>query len=250
MNQTRRLHELLLLAGLIIAAAIPRLGVAQDVADIEGDAAVNARLRSLLRDEGLSPREEEGWLVLQEGPSICGDIVRQLEPQEGIINLQLDIYLKLDDERILVESFGGIGDSREEATNDALRTFSRGTLPVLLAGLYGDTSVRVNRLTWEVAGQERRVTIGNLTARGQLPGDGQPPREWIAALKEEIAKADLPGGTHWLRVYVAQLNNELTAAEVLLDNQPWQRAQRSLADLDWPRSRNFYSLRVFLLIQD
>ncbi|MEZ6108478.1 MAG: DUF6348 family protein [Pirellulaceae bacterium] len=131
--------------------------------------------------------------MLQEGPSICGDIVRQLEPQEGIINLQLDIYLKLDDERILVESFGGIGDSREEATNDALRTFSRGTLPVLLAGLYGDTSVRVNRLTWEVAGQERRVTIGNLTRPRPTPGDSQPPREWIAALKEEIAKADLPG---------------------------------------------------------
>jgi hypothetical protein len=38
--------------------------------------------------------------------------------------------------------------------------------------------------------------------------------------------------------------------EVLLDNEDWEKVRNELATIDWPKAKEFFSLRVFMIIQD
>jgi hypothetical protein len=38
--------------------------------------------------------------------------------------------------------------------------------------------------------------------------------------------------------------------EVLLDNEVWQELRNELAAIDWPKGKELFSLRVFMIIQD
>ena len=38
--------------------------------------------------------------------------------------------------------------------------------------------------------------------------------------------------------------------EVLLDNEVWNEMQAEMAAVDWPSGQDFYSVRVFLVVQD
>jgi hypothetical protein len=40
------------------------------------------------------------------------------------------------------------------------------------------------------------------------------------------------------------------ACEILLDNEVWEEMQAEMAAIDWPCGQEFYSVRLFLVIQD
>ncbi|WP_145173904.1 DUF6348 family protein [Gimesia aquarii] len=77
-----------------------------------------------------------------------------------------------------------------------------------------------------------------------------PPTHWLPIVKRTIEASDLSSGTHWFRCYYAQFDNKPSAIEVLLDNNDWVPIIETISDIDWPASNDFYSVRVFAVIQD
>jgi hypothetical protein len=86
--------------------------------------------------------------------------------------------------------------------------------------------------------------------RGKAPDSANTPQDWFEQVEEKLKSGNLASGTHWIRIYYAQTDNHPLKLEVLLDNDVWEQMQTELATIDWPRGKEFFSLRVFMVTQD
>jgi len=197
-------------------------------------------LQELLSRHGIDAPVEGDWLRLPRG---CRCAARFIQLQsDGAI--QLDVAFEPWQGALVLESCAGFGERRAEQEADAWRRFAAGSLHVLLAAFLYDEAVPVERTAWEIDGLTRAVTISDALTRGEPP-DLAP---WRNAIRSAIMGSTLPEGTHWIRVFVAQLQGTLTT-EVLLDNEPWEYAAEQLAGFIWPVGGDYYSVRYFLVVQ-
>ena len=221
-----------------------------------GDAIVNPVLVKHLKKHGLSARESDGWVIAGSHPPISGSVVQSTKSENNSVTVQIDVRVHLEDHNTVIESFAGTGQTKQEAIKNATDNFAINALPVLLASLYSLTPKEghapldgVEQREWYINGEIRKVTVGGFGVRGFPPGDS-PPTDWFKQVENEIKVTSLSPGTHWVRCYFAQFENKPLAYEALLDNEPWERGQSILKMHRWPPGDDFYSVRVFLVIQD
>lgn len=218
---------------------------------VGGDSIVNPILEELFKRHGIATTVDGNWLRAENGLRIAGAVVQEYPSPKGATNLQLDFYLVLPDERLLIESVGGVGVTKDDAVKDGLHNFVANSFHVLLTAFFNappDGQVEIE--TWNIAGVERRVTIGGMGVRTFSDAPFDPPTHWFPIVKRAIEASHLPSGTHWFRCYYAQFDNKPTAIEVLLDNNDWVPIIETMSGVDWPASNDFYSVRVFAVIQD
>lgn len=122
---------------------------------------------------------------------------------------------------------------------------------MLLSAFFNvDAADQVEIESWDIAGKTRRVTIGGMYVRTFTNTPFDAPTDWFPIVQRAIEKTDLPSGTHWFRCYYAQFKKRATEVEVLLDNDDWQPIIEIMSGVDWPATEDFYSVRVFAVIQD
>ncbi len=165
--------------------------------------------------------------------------------------LRLDVLVDLPDGRTIVECMAGWGDNRQAAIGQALTTFTMGVFHVLLKAFHEPNDPHMDVETWVMSGTARRVVVGDIVSRSS-DGAAVPAEvnRLLIAFLDEIKAAPLPVGTHWVRIYCAQLNGKMVGIEVLLDNDTWGEMEAKFAALPWPEQDGFYSARQFTVIQD
>ncbi|RKH74775.1 DUF6348 family protein [Corallococcus aberystwythensis] len=208
----------------------------------------NAQLAELLRAHGLSIQEEGEWLrVGSQGPRFYAAFI-DTRTGPGHCMRQLDVWLGPWAGQWVVESVGGVGKTEEEASRDALANFVRASLHVLLSAFVRPPDAHVTIETWQVGGIDRKVILGDIVSRGD---DAGPKHEepWLRAFEDALKSLPLTSGTHWVRVYYAQMDGERMTLEVLLDNEPWQALTDLLETASWPAAPGFLSRRLFLVLQ-
>ena len=208
----------------------------------------NEQLAELLRSHDLAIQEEGEWLrVSPRGPRLRATFT-DTRTEPGNCTRRLDVWLEPWTGQCVVESVAGVGRTEEEALNDALMNFARASLHVLLSAFIRPPDEHVLVETWRVGGIDRKVILGNLVIRGVDSGleHGTP---WIKAFETSLRSLPLTSGTHWVRVYYAQRNEQPMALEVLLDNEPWQELADLLKTAPWPAAPDFFSWRLFLVLQ-
>ena len=205
-------------------------------------------LQKLFQQHGVDAVVEDDWIVFpQYGRRANGDFCNLRDGQ--IKSVQLDVRVEAMCGRLLIESCAGLGASPDEAKRDALAAFTRNAFHVILAAFFRphEEDDQVERETWIIGGKSRNITLGSCITHGKPP---KPyPQEWLPYLQRKLVEQPLADGTHWLRIYYAQSDDKTMACEALLDNEEWLPVQQAMASFDWPKSENFYSLRLFLAIQ-
>ncbi|WP_417387894.1 DUF6348 family protein [Gimesia sp.] len=219
-------------------------------ADLHGDSTINPIILELMKQHEIEAQIDDGWVVVADRPSICGAVVTKTRPTPDVISIQIDIYFKIAPDRILVESFGGLGTTLEEAVADGINNFAVNSLHVLLSAFYEKNDRQAVIEQWTINGIPRRVTIGHIGMRGNVPDSGEGSPEWFLDLEKNIKKSSLQAGTHWVRCYYAQMENQSVSLEILRDNQHWKAIQTEMEKTNWPKADDFFSVRVFLVIQD
>ncbi|NOK05438.1 MULTISPECIES: DUF6348 family protein [Myxococcus] len=205
-------------------------------------------LRDLIEAHGVECHEEGEWLRLgQTGPRARAWYVQPAgtNPEQFV---QLDVEVELWAGRMLGESFVGIGASPTDARQSAYQSFAAGSLHVLLGALLNAPCEHITVEEWNVGGIPRRVFLGQIVTRSLSESDAPPP-EWTDSLKGALESLPLTTGTHWLRIYFAQSDEEVMKLEVLLDNEEWPELQAALANAPWPKAQGFLSHRLFLVLQ-
>ena len=171
-------------------------------------------------------------------------------PHPQAHSIRLDIRLQLSPERCLIESFGGLGETRGQAVEDAFSAFTRGSLHVLLRAFFSVPGYeeQITVETWSFAGTPRSVVIGNAFLRGKAPEAVRNPTEWFNQLENGIRSRALSPEAHWFRFYYAHNRGEELATEALLDNETWDSVEELMRAFPWPASEDFYSARIFLVV--
>jgi hypothetical protein len=210
---------------------------------------INEFLLELFRAHGVEAVAQEEWVTFRDRKwKAAASIVRALEQQAGT-SVQLDVRLEIAPGRTIIESFAGVGETREKAVADALHNFTVNSLHVLLAAFFHSDDPQVSQEQWVVGGRTSRVTIGNVGIRGKPPVQGEPLVGWFRRFEDKLKKTELRPATHWVRLYYAHMEGKTMDCEVLLDNNVWEDMQSEMAALDWPSGDDFYSVRVFLVIE-
>ncbi|MGE6762330.1 DUF6348 family protein [Corallococcus interemptor] len=209
----------------------------------------NEQLAELLRSHDLAIQEEGEWLrVSPRGPHLRATFT-DTRTEPGLCVRQLDVCLEpWTGGPWVVESVGGFGKTKEEASNDALMNFVRASLHVLLSAFVRPPDEHVTVETWQVGGIDRKVILGDIVSRGD-DGGARHEEPWIKAFENALRSLPLTSGTHWVRVYYAQRDGERISLEVRLDNEPWQALTDLLETASWPTAPGFLSRRLFLVLQ-
>lgn len=212
---------------------------------------VSERILQSFQARGIDCRQQGDWIEFpKQSARALGTIVEKSSGDPDTHSVQLDFQMEFDSGERVTESFSGAGENREEATKDAIQNFERMCLDVILAAFFAgqDKGVRVEN--WTIGGEPRRVVLGPIGIGGQLPDPSNTPPNWFNQVKEKIKSANLAPNTHWIRIYYSQVDNHVSKVEVLLDNDVWEPIQEKLATVDWPKGKEFFSLQVFMVVQD
>jgi len=212
---------------------------------------VNQPIFDLFQAHGIESEQKSDWIVFpKQSARICGVVGNVGEPKPGVHTAQLDVRLVLGSGHRITESFGGFGETEGKAIDDAIQNFTLNSFHVILASFFLPEDDQVTIEDWTIGGRERQVIIGPMGMRGTLPNPANPPREWFGQVEARLREKKLPQGVHWVRVYYGQFNSQVKELEVLLDNETWQEMQQDLATISWPKGKEFFSLRVFMVIKD
>jgi hypothetical protein len=206
-----------------------------------------AFLHQALVEHGVEAALDEGFVGFpRTGMAVSAAVVSE-QSYETHATVQLDVRFDIGPGRTVVESCGGIGADLPAALADAQQSFLRGSFHVLAGAFCGAASDQVTEERWELRGGAARVVIGNLTGRGTPPAGGLP-HAWFSLVEAALREAPLSVRTHWLRVYCARSPDGDHTTEVLLDNEAWPLLAERLAAWPWPGGEEFYSARVFLVV--
>lgn len=166
---------------------------------------------------------------------------------------QLDIRLALDRETVVCESVTAMGETAEAKAMDGLRVVAGSSLHVLMSAFFGAEPCHgtdVYRHT--ISGSERVVHLGPVQSRLGLPKtpDDQPDLSFFPEFERHLSAYPLPGGSHWVRVYLSRGTNLTPFTEVLIDNAPCDELQQAMATVYSPPPCERMDVRVFLVIQN
>jgi hypothetical protein len=209
----------------------------------------NPFLLDLFRQHGIEGAADDHWITFSSSDCKANaEIVREMD-KPGSVSVQLDVRFVASPGRTIIESFVGLGETREQAVDNARQNFLANTFHVLLAAFFQPKDSQVNREEWIIGGQKKRVTLGNVGIRGQVPGDGQEAMRWFQAFQEKIQQRKLSEGINWIRLFFAQMEGKTISCEVLLNNEAWPEVQAEMAAFPWPLGQEFYSVRVFMIVE-
>lgn len=209
---------------------------------------LQAALEELLQAHGLNTNRYADWVLVDNAmPAIGASIVRERKTENGFI-VQLDVEVAIGEDQVIVESFGGMGVDKEEATANAFKNFVTNDFHVLLAAFWDDAhdhQVEIDQ--WEIHGLRWRVIIGPYGIRSA--GGLDEPEDLVVLVDSLIRQEPLDEDLYWIRTFYSNMNAEQTIAEALLNNEVWETAQEAISKLPWPPSDTFYSVRHFLIMQ-
>jgi hypothetical protein len=204
----------------------------------------------LFQAHGVECVQGKDWIVFpKQGVKANGEVFDGMVHPNGL-TIQLDVRFSFATNQTIIESFAGIGQTRDEAFNDAVQNFAANSLHVLLATFLNENDKEVTVEEWSIAGKRKVVTIGKVGIRGKPPVQGEELVKWFGCFEEKIKNSRLADGTHWVRLYYGQIDHKSLTCEVLLDNEHWSEMQTEMAAFAWPTGPDFYSVRIFLIIRD
>lgn len=204
---------------------------------------VSATLAEFLEEHGVVTQDEDGAIAL---PDHGFGAAAYLRLTSGGAH-ELEVRFALDDERVIVEYFAGVGEDAHAAEQDAWRNFVLGTFHVILQGvLLGGADDQVEVEEWVIGGARYRVVLGAAVCRNIHGKD--LPEGWFPALQAAIEEAGVgKEELSWVRFFYGQLDGRATT-EVMLNNHAWDEVAAVMSAFPWPKEEGYYSVRVFLTL--
>jgi len=204
-------------------------------------------IAELFKTYGFEFEEHEGWIIPQGSDYAMKGY---WYPEATEVVGQLTIELFINSERIVVESFSGMGEDETERLKNAFSSFIYHSSHIFLSAIWGVESKEVKVEKWLVNGVEYQAYIGN---RGVMNYDKEReleiPNSYEQKVKETICSEPLEEKFHWFTMFYANMNGLDTHAEILKDNIKWNVGEKVLKSLDWRRSNHYYSVRQFIVLK-
>src|SRR5262245_55849959 len=161
---------------------------------------VNEPLLKLFQAHGVEAVLQDEWIAFPGcAVKACAAVVQESSQKSWMV-VGLDVRLEFAPGRIIVESFTGLGENREQAVADAFDNFATNSLHVFLAAFFRPDDEQVTREEWTVSGQPSQAILGNIGGRGTPPVEGKVLAACYEHFTGKIQGTTLTPGTHWIRL--------------------------------------------------
>ncbi|ESQ74553.1 DUF6348 family protein [Asticcacaulis sp. AC402] len=206
-------------------------------------------LVKLVESHGLEAGSYEHWVLPNNAfPALRAFAYEALE-KPGFVSRQVDIELKLEDQRCLIDSYAGYGENLQAANAHAVYTFCIGAFHVYLSAFWNcHEPDQVDIATWTANGADWQVYCGNVITKASEGHSSHVAEGYYDAVKAYMTSLRLDSDLHWVSVFVSRLKDELTV-QTQVDNVDCPDLDARMAALDWPASDGFYSARNFFLLK-
>ena len=207
---------------------------------------------------GIGAERAGGLVRVQDGLTLEPRVFAREQPAAAT-QVQVQVDFAVQSPRMngvpFLDSFGGLGATREAAEINAFQKFLQGSFHVIVESLTthscrsgNDESDQVEWEDWAgESGAAWRACSGPLLILATREGgriDGFA--EFFPALTE-LFRARVAAGPHWVRVFLGAIDGGHVGREVLVDGQVWADGQRLLDAHPWTYPQGFASLRHLLV---
>ena len=207
-------------------------------------------LQSSFGDHGIAAERRDGRVHAQDGLTV----EPRVSPREDVRGTaQVQVDFAIESPRLagvpLLDSFAGVGNTRDEAERNAAGKFLQGSFHVIVAALTRSDSTS-GQVEWEersAGAHAWRVCTGPVLMVASREG---ARIEGVAEFFPDLTAllvAHLAPGPHWLRVFLGALDGKHMGSEVLLDGVVWPEGQQLLDAHAWVYPAGYASLRHLLI---
>ncbi|MER9757447.1 DUF6348 family protein [Mesorhizobium sp. M0166] len=173
------------------------------------------------------------------------------EQRDTTHRLVLEIYIfsPLLDTQPVIESFVGMGDTRERALDQAFGKFLLGVFHVLIEGFAKHVceNMQAEIEFWQRDDTRWKIYGGPVITQAAVECTLNRTYPVFYARLEKLFAASVHPGSHFVRIFLASHGGALVGSEVLLDNQTWPEAQELIVGQDWhPATGTRHCARSFL----
>ncbi|PIQ26559.1 hypothetical protein COW36_01665 [bacterium (Candidatus Blackallbacteria) CG17_big_fil_post_rev_8_21_14_2_50_48_46] len=213
---------------------------------------INKQISAIFEDQGLNTQEKCGWVFIDSKFPCLRAWIENFPQQSEKTLLQLNIEISFGLQERIIQNFVGLGTDKESAIDDALNYFKRASLPVLNAAFWPHSVHQdtIKQETWPLAEKNWEVCIGDLSCRVFGEEEDLLPEGILPALKKGIQNLSLTGQRHWVNLLYTHNQDENIHFEVHLDNQFSPELKNDLGNIEWKKSDQFYSLKLFLILKN
>lgn len=205
-------------------------------------------LAKTLETHGIAAVRNENQVALPDCGLVFMARVQEAPPRSDSTIIQLDVgsHAPILGQRIVWNSFAGVGASRTEAERNAFGKFVLGPMHTLLVtlGNHRCPSDATEWLDWRGSSGSWRVCTSPLLIQGDASSVGYST---FTDRLREMFVSDVSPGLHWCDVFFASHNGSLSGAEVRLDNSAWPRASELLASWRVSPKQGYSSGRHFFV---
>jgi hypothetical protein len=214
---------------------------------------VNTQLASLLTNHGVHVHLDNEFINTDLASNLNFKARAVYHEINDSITSRLDVMILTASGEKIVESFGDLGVTVDDAVNKNLQNFSLSSLHPILAA-FGchdkETLSKVEVEEWVVNERTWKVYIGNLVPKSIGAGEHfVPPAQFFQSIEQEIRSQALTNKLHWFRSYYCQLEVNTIEKEFLMDNEA-KNAELIFGTLPIMPNVKFYSCRNFILLRE
>jgi hypothetical protein len=207
-------------------------------------------LQTSFRDHGIESERRENRIRAADGLSVEPRVFPR-EELRGTAQVQVDFAVEspLLAGIPLVDSFAGVGNTREEAERNAAGKFLQGSFHVVAEALTShlcDAS-QVEWEDWSAGGHGWKVCVGPVLMVASREGARIDGVEQFFPRLNALFSETLAPGPHWMRVFLGALDGKHMGGEVLVDGDVWPAGQALLDAQAWVYPEGYASFRHLLI---
>lgn len=206
------------------------------------------------KSHGIGAERADGLVRVQDGLTLAPRVSAR-EPPAGSNQVQVQVDFAVQSPRLpstpMIDSFGGLGATREAAELNAMQKFLQGSFHVIVESLTTHSCTTgpdgADAVEWEgwtgSTGAGWRACTGPLLIVATREGgriDGFA--EFFPALTDLFRERVGPG-PHWMRIFLGAIDGSHVGSEVLVDGAIWTDGQQLLDAHPWTFPPGYASLR-------
>jgi uncharacterized protein DUF6348 len=207
-------------------------------------------LQKSFSDHGIGAERSAGIIRTTDGLTVEPRVALR-DDVRGTAQVQVDFAVgspRLDG-LPLVDSFAGVGNTRDEAERNAAGKFLQGSFHVIAAALTSSNG-NTDQVEWEdrsTGDRAWRVCSGPVLMVASREGARIEGATDFFPRLNALFVASMSAGPHWMRVFLGALDGKHMGSEVLVDGEVWAAGQELLDGHAWTYPAGYASLRHLLI---
>ncbi len=172
------------------------------------------------------------------------------KPQDkGGFVVEVEFAVLLPSRREIVEFVAGMGETEQQAINDALVNFTLTTSHVVYKAFINAADPHMTTTTVPIQGVNREVVLGDIFMRGTDSKKDIDLNPMLAEIQGVLKNVPLSPEPHWIKIVYSQVDGKPMTVAVTLDNADHAAMTDAVSRLNWPRRDGLYMVKQFIVVK-